>query len=253
MSSSTELDRYRGALLGLACGDAVGTTVEFRARGSFPPITDMVGGGPFSLLAGQWTDDTSMALCLAESLVHMNDCVPADQMTRYCRWYENGHWSSTGRCFDIGNTTRSALHSFQASGNPLAGSTEPHAAGNGSIMRLAPIPMFYAGIEELVEEMSALSSRTTHAALECVEACRVFGVAISRALMGNPKRTVLDLSNLSLESPKIRAIACERFEDQGMSSRVWKPHSGVMQSTTPSKKQCSRPSISVTMLIRLPL
>jgi len=60
-------DRYAGALLGLACGDAVGTTVEFSARGSFPPVTDMVGGGPFGLQPGQWTDDTSMALCLAEA------------------------------------------------------------------------------------------------------------------------------------------------------------------------------------------
>ena len=72
------LDRYEGALLGLACGDAVGTTVEFLARGSFTPLTDMVGGGPFSLKAGQWTDDTSMALCLAESLVVKQACDPLD-------------------------------------------------------------------------------------------------------------------------------------------------------------------------------
>jgi len=62
-------DRYAGCLLGLAVGDAVGTTVEFRPRGSFEPLTDMVGGGPFGLKPGQWTDDTSMALCLAESLL----------------------------------------------------------------------------------------------------------------------------------------------------------------------------------------
>jgi ADP-ribosylglycohydrolase len=56
-------DRFRGALLGLAVGDAVGTTVEFKAPGTFAPITDMVGGGPFGVPAGAWTDDTSMALC----------------------------------------------------------------------------------------------------------------------------------------------------------------------------------------------
>lgn len=61
--------RYRGALLGLAAGDALGTTVEFTRPGSFTPIDDIVGGGPFGLKPGQWTDDTSMALCLAESLV----------------------------------------------------------------------------------------------------------------------------------------------------------------------------------------
>jgi hypothetical protein len=76
-------ERYRGALLGLACGDAVGTTVEFKPRGSFQPLTDMVGGGPFHLKPGQWTDDTSMALCLAESLLNKNGFNAADQMGRY--------------------------------------------------------------------------------------------------------------------------------------------------------------------------
>ncbi len=57
-----DADRYRGALLGLAAGDALGTTLEFRAPGSFEPIEDMVGGGPFGLDPGEWTDDTSMAL-----------------------------------------------------------------------------------------------------------------------------------------------------------------------------------------------
>jgi ADP-ribosyl-[dinitrogen reductase] hydrolase len=64
-----ERDRFRGCLLGLAVGDALGTTVEFSPRGSFAPLTDMVGGGPFQLEPGQWTDDTSMALCLATSLI----------------------------------------------------------------------------------------------------------------------------------------------------------------------------------------
>lgn len=79
-------ERYRGALLGLACGDAVGTTVEFKPRGSFQPLTDMVGGGPFHLKPGQWTDDTSMALCLAESLLSKNRFDAADQMGRYLNW-----------------------------------------------------------------------------------------------------------------------------------------------------------------------
>lgn len=84
------LNRARGALLGLACGDAVGTTVEFKPRGSFPPITDMVGGGVFGLLAGQWTDDTSQALCLASSLIE-NGFDPLDQTKQYMRWYEHGY------------------------------------------------------------------------------------------------------------------------------------------------------------------
>src|SRR5690348_11419095 len=104
----TLIDRYRGALVGLAVGDAVGTTLEFATPGTFEPITDMVGGGPFELLPGQWTDDTSMALCLAESLLHCGGHDPRDQMQRYVRWWREGHLSSTGRCFDIGRTVASA-------------------------------------------------------------------------------------------------------------------------------------------------
>ena len=201
------LDRFHGALLGLACGDAVGTTVEFKPRGSFAPLTDMVGGGPFSLQPGQWTDDTSMALCLAESLVTQQACDPLDQMQRYVRWYQQGHWSSTGRCFDIGMATSAALNRFLRNGDPLAGSVEERSAGNGSLMRLAPVAMFYAGDEAAVQEMAALSSRTTHGAEECIEACRVFAVALSRALLGANKATVLDLGGLPLHSPKIAQIA----------------------------------------------
>ena len=98
-----QVERFRGCLLGLAAGDAVGTTVEFAPPSSFAPVTDMVGGGPFNLRPGQWTDDTSMALCLAESLIERRGFDPADQLGRYVRWYREGHLSSTERCFDIGN------------------------------------------------------------------------------------------------------------------------------------------------------
>ena len=96
-----KIDRYLGSLQGLAVGDALGTTLEFAKPGTFTPITDMVGGGPFSLRPGEWTDDTSMALCLAESLVEKNSFDPRDQMERYLRWWKEGHLSHSGNCFDI--------------------------------------------------------------------------------------------------------------------------------------------------------
>src|SRR5215213_711084 len=139
-----DLNRFRGSLLGLAVGDTVGTTVEFKPRGSFSPVTDMVGGGPFHLKAGQWTDDTSMALCLGTSLISKNGFDPVDQMDRYLEWYRNGYLSSTGACFDIGNTIRQALETYQRTGDPFSGSTAPETAGNGCLMRLAPIPMFFS-------------------------------------------------------------------------------------------------------------
>ena len=118
------IERYRGCLLGLAAGDALGTTLEFQPPGSFKPVEDIVGGGPFNLAPGQWTDDTSMALCLTESLIECQEFNPTDQMNRYIRWYRQGHLSSTGMCFDIGNTVRSALERFERTGEPNSGSTD---------------------------------------------------------------------------------------------------------------------------------
>lgn len=185
------LARYRGALLGLAVADAVGTTLEFQSPGSFTPITDMVGGGPFHLQPGQWTDDTSMALCLAESLVTKQDFDPADQMTRYVRWYREGHLSSNGTCFDIGNTVRSALQRFLLTGNAYSGAVDPYTAGNGSIMRLAPVPMAYVYRPELALTQSGESSRTTHGAKTAVSACQYFGGLLVGALCGVDKETLL--------------------------------------------------------------
>jgi ADP-ribosyl-[dinitrogen reductase] hydrolase len=183
--------RFRGCLLGLAAGDALGTTLEFRSPGTFEPVTDMVGGGPFGLAPGQWTDDTSMALCLATSLVEQDGFDPGDQMRRYCRWADDGYLSSTGSCFDIGNTVRAALDRFRSNGDPYAGSTDPHAAGNGCIMRLAPIPMYYFPDLDAAERYAADSSRTTHGATECVDASRLFARVICRALLGQPREEVL--------------------------------------------------------------
>lgn len=192
MTNSIEkIERYRGCLLGLATGDALGTTLEFRPPGSFTPITDMIGGGPFNLKPGQWTDDTSMALCLAESLIECRGFDPKDQMERYVRWWREGYLSSTGTCFDIGNTTRTALATFMKTGNPLSGPIDSYSAGNGSLMRLAPMPMFYAGNPREAIEKSGESSKTTHSAQAAVDACRYFGALIVGALNGEDKETLL--------------------------------------------------------------
>jgi ADP-ribosyl-[dinitrogen reductase] hydrolase len=184
-------DRCRGALLGLACGDAVGTAVEFRRPGSFPPVTDLTGGGPFRLQPGQWTDDTAMALCLATSLVETGGSDPVDQLRRYLGWYRNGDLSCTGTRFDCGNTVREALVRFERTGEPFCGSTDPRKAGNGSLMRLAPAPLFFARDPRLAIEASADSSRTTHAAATAVDACRFFAGLILGALGGASREELL--------------------------------------------------------------
>ena len=191
MSEIAARDRFRGCLLGLAAGDALGTTLEFERPGTFRPIDDMIGGGPFGLQAGQWTDDTSMALCLATSLIEQRGFDPADQMQRYLRWWHDGYLSSVGYCFDIGQTVGDALRRFQDTGEPNSGSTRAMSAGNGSLMRLAPVPMYYAGNPGDAIERSADSSRTTHGAREAVDACRYFAGLLVGALNGADKDTLL--------------------------------------------------------------
>ena len=111
-------DRFRGSLLGLAIGDALGTTLEFGSRRGSDTHVEIIGGGPFGLEAGRWTDDTSMALCLGHSLLEKRAFDPYRQMELYVQWWKNGLFSSTGQCFDIGGTTSSALGRFLSSGKP---------------------------------------------------------------------------------------------------------------------------------------
>ncbi|MEO1075028.1 MAG: ADP-ribosylglycohydrolase family protein [Bacteroidota bacterium] len=214
----TTRSRYRGCLLGLAAGDALGTTLEFTPPSQLTPITDMVGGGPFGLKPGQWTDDTSMALCLATSLVeHGFD--PEDQMERYVQWWRRGYWSSTGECFDIGMTVSRALLNFQQTGYPFCGPTHDMSAGNGSLMRLAPVPMFFAPHVEDAVTHSAEMSRTTHGATEAVDACRYFAALIVAALGGASKADLLAMPfqptlgfwDDAPLAPKVAAVAAGSF------------------------------------------
>ena len=183
--------RYRGALLGLAAGDALGTTLEFRPPGSFAPLTDLVGGGPFHLPVGAWTDDTSLALCLAESLVECRGFDPCDQLRRYCRWRHEGYLSSTGTCFDIGTATAGALARFERRAEPFPGDAAPDSAGNGSLMRLAPVPLYFAHDPALAIVRAGESSRTTHGAVEATDACRYYAALILGALAGASKDELL--------------------------------------------------------------
>src|SRR4051812_2097603 len=144
----------------------------------------MVGGGPFGLPAGAWTDDTSMALCLAESLVERGGFDPVDQLERYVRWYREGHWSSTGACFDIGNATRAALHRFERTREPFPGDAAPEAAGNGPLMKLAPVVLAFASRPEAAVRFAGESARTTHGAPEAVDACRFCAELLLEALAG---------------------------------------------------------------------
>ncbi|CAF0972480.1 unnamed protein product [Rotaria sordida] len=220
-STSKELKRVVGSLVGLAVGDALGASVEFRPRQYLVdhPVKDMQSGGTWGLQAGQWTDDTSMALCLASSLITCHRFNSYDQMVRYKWWYKKGFLSSTGECFDIGNTTRTSLDEFCRRQNiikqrfrglkdddidnlPLeqvrsvqnfneyCGVSEN--AGNGALMRLAPVPLFYFRQPEKAVRYAGESASLTHGDQKAVDACRYYAALIVAAIHGESKQDLLN-------------------------------------------------------------
>jgi ADP-ribosyl-[dinitrogen reductase] hydrolase len=180
----------------------------------------MVGGGPFSLLPGQWTDDTSMALCLAESLLAKNGFDATDQMGRYLNWWRWGYLSSTGDCFDIGMTVKAALQRFETTKEPFAGSVDPSTAGNGALMRLAPVVLFFYPDIGKVQMFAVDSTRTTHAALEALDCSRLLAYVLARGLDGATKQQMLDASALNLSSPKVAALATGSYVNKAESEVV---------------------------------
>lgn len=177
-------DRALGALLGLAVGDAVGAATEFSPKPRYAVLDEMVEGGPHYLARGQWTDDTAMALALADSLALAPGLDPADLMRRFLEWRDTGAYSCTGACFDIGNTTRAALERFRRTGNPLAGSAAPDASGNGALMRLAPVAIRHWRDRGVLQQVAALQTRTTHGSPATLAASGVFAEMLADAIAG---------------------------------------------------------------------
>jgi len=185
------LERYQGCLVGLACGDAIGAPIEFKRPGTFTPIKDIATGGKFSMRAGEWTDDTAMALCLAQSLIDSSGFDALDQMKKYRRWVDTGYFSTRDSAFGVGQTVLQALIKFSRDGSPYAGSTKPTTAGNGALMRLAPVLMYYYPEQSLMTKYSIKSAQVTHGAAECLQANQLFSQIIFRALNNGDKESIL--------------------------------------------------------------
>ena len=175
-------DRFRGSLVGLAVGDALGATVEFKKPGSFVPPTELVGGGPFKLKPGEWTDDTSQALCLAESLVERGGFNAGNCMSRLYRWMTQGHLSVNGKCFDIGTSASASLREFGRTGDPYQG--RPDRDTNGALMRLAPVPLTYAGLPGEAIRYAELATKMTHGGAETIAASRYLAGLLVGAACG---------------------------------------------------------------------
>ena len=192
-------DRARGMFVGLAVGDAAGMPVEFKEPGEFEPVEDLRAGGPFNLPRGYWTDDTSMALCLADSLLSCEGYDSYDVMSRYRRWWREGYRSSTGTCFDIGNQVTVAVLEFERESWVPRGKPRVKAAGNGSIMRLAPavIAAFDSRTPERIVETAGITARETHYSVEAEIGTEVFAAMLVRAMQGADKADVLAPTDMS--------------------------------------------------------
>ncbi|PQO43615.1 ADP-ribosylglycohydrolase family protein [Blastopirellula marina] len=219
----TNADRKIGCFLGMAIGDALGAAVEFKDPGTFEPVTTYRGNGPHRLEPGEWTDDTSMALALADSILSAGWDLN-DQAERYVRWYRSGEYSVNGRCFDIGIATRQALKRYERSLDAASsGDPASYSSGNGSIMRLAPIPIIAAdmlpGNVPRLAELAIESSLPTHASPECQSACRYFALILAGLINGEDRDVVLapdwpplvELCGIEPLHPAIAEVAAGSF------------------------------------------
>lgn len=180
MSKLSAQELYRGCFVGLAIGDALGMPLEFKEPHEFEPLASLEKGGPFNLPLGYWTDDTSMALCLADSLLAKVGYDSYDVMDRYCAWRNDGYRSSLGVCFDIGNQVSTSLNEYQRDGAAIIRQSKDRlsSAGNGSIMRLAPIIIASHSAGNSIEktmELAKVSGRETHYSLLAEEGAALFG------------------------------------------------------------------------------
>jgi ADP-ribosyl-[dinitrogen reductase] hydrolase len=186
-------ERFQGALLGLAVGDAVAAPTQYRKPGRFTPVGDMIGGGPFDLPRGAWSDDTAMALCLAESLLEREGFDAIDQVARYRRWQQDGYLSATGQCVGITAGTARALALARWRRQPFSGSHDPQSQDPETLSRVAPVAMYFFARGSSTGEQSAAAARTTCQAPRVLAACSALGEALRSALAGEPKAAVVAL------------------------------------------------------------
>lgn len=207
----TRRDRALGAVVGLAVGDALGATLQFADRDSLPPVADLVGGGPFELEPGEWTAPTSMALCLGDSIEHMRLLNNWDVMERFMRCWKEGHNTASGTCRNISDTLRWTLGRFSQmwplaryyTEDAIGNSHESRATDNGSLVRVAPVAVFWHGHQKEAETAARQQSRTTHSAPEAVDACAYYSRMLVEAISGSSVEHILR----SRRFGKVRRVA----------------------------------------------
>ncbi|MFO7814441.1 MAG: ADP-ribosylglycohydrolase family protein [Halanaerobiales bacterium] len=189
-------NKFKGALLGLIVGDALGARYEGMSGDNINFKGKMKGGGPHNISAGQWTDDTSLALCLAESLIKDGFDLES-QLARYAKWFKDGYLSSKDRAFGIGRNTSISITDYIQ--NEILPPAREDAAGNGSIMRLAPVPMYFINSYKKTVHYSGKSSLATHNNPMAVDSCKYLGSFIFYSIHNKDKNFLINESYKGLE------------------------------------------------------
>jgi ADP-ribosylglycohydrolase len=209
-------ERFLGALTGLAVGDALAAATQGATPGSFAPIRDLVGGGPFDLPSGAWSDDTAVALCLAESLLERDGFDARDQMQRYTRWQQQGHLSATGHALGITASTARALGLARWQRKLFSGSHDPRQLDPEPLSRVAPVVMFFYNSPQVAAHQACEAARTTCQAPIVLDCCRLFAAFLYGALAGRAKSDLFkpgpDILDTSRLRPAIAALATDRSE-----------------------------------------
>jgi ADP-ribosylglycohydrolase len=202
-------DRFLGALIGLAVVDALAAATQYKKPGTFTPVGDMLGGGPFDLPRGAWTDDTAMALCLADSLAEKEAFDPRDQVERYSRWQQQGYLTATGQCVGITGGTARALAQAKWRRQVYSGSHDPTQLDPEVLPRVAPVVMFFFATPAEAVSMAGDAARTTCQSPTAVEACRFFAAVLYGALASQPKNALLSPPPELIDPTSLRTTVAE--------------------------------------------
>jgi ADP-ribosylglycohydrolase len=209
-AARTLRERFQGALVGLAVGDALAAHTQFRKPGSFSAVGDLLGGGPFDQPRGAWTDDTAMALLLAESLLDREGFDAHDQVQRYVRWQREGYGSATGQCVGISANVARSLATAVYKRQPFAGSHDPEQLDKDPLSRIAPAVMYFFADVKTAVSRAAESARLTAQAPLVLDCVRLMAAMVHLALSGRDKAAVLrpsrDLWDTASTRPEVRAL-----------------------------------------------
>jgi ADP-ribosyl-[dinitrogen reductase] hydrolase len=230
-------DRLSGTFWGLVVGDALGAPLEFYPRDRHPEVRDMIPGGKFKLPAGGWTDDTSMALCLAHSLIHDRNLDSADLLNRFWGWASRNEHCSGSRAIGFGQNTLRSLSRFNRTGQLVASSNGRSSDGNGTIMRLAPLTIVHNEDLQTLRQLARTQSYTTHASQKAADCCELLSIILHRLFQGMPLEKsyrvtdttawdpeVIELSNGSWTQKSRDEISSEGYVVHTLEAALWSVH-----------------------------